>query len=97
MASDIASTLTRLSEKSRFLTERFKVVTRQRDEALERIATLQAELDSCKRRLEQLRIENEYLKVSSVLAPSAESVNATRATIKGIIAEIDRIMVDLKD
>lgn len=95
MASNFALTLQRLSEKSRFLTERFKVVLQQRDDALAKIEMLQKQLEQCRKQLETLRTENEYLKVSSVLAPTSETVEATRVVIKKLIAEIDRCMVEL--
>ena len=97
MASDIASTLTRLGEKSRLLTERFKVVTRERDEALGRIADLEKQVRDRERQLQLMRAELEYLKVSSVLAPTAESVTATRVMIRELIAEIDRCITELND
>ena len=97
MAFDLTSTLTRLSEKSRFLTERIKVVSAQRDEALERIGALEKELRDSKRQIQRLQSEIEYLKVSSVLAPTAESVTATRVMIRELISEIDRCLADLND
>lgn len=97
MPSDIASTLTRLSEKSRFLTERFKVVTRERDEAQARVAQLEKQLRDSRHQLQLMQAEIEYLKVSSVLAPTAESVTATRGLIRELISEIDRCLVELND
>lgn len=97
MTSDLETTLTRLAEKSRFLTERFKVVTRQRDEALARVASLEKDVLDRERQLQRMRAELEYLKVSSALAPTAESVTATRAMIRDLIAEIDRCIVELND
>lgn len=97
MPSDIASTLTRISEKSRFITDRYKVVTRERDEALARIAILEKELRDTRHQLQLMQTEVEYLKVSSVLAPTAESVTATRVMIRELISEIDRCLVELND
>ena len=97
MTSDIASTLARLGEKSRFLTERFKVVQRERDDALLKITDLEKELHDCKRKIQRMQTELEYLKISSVLAPTAESVVATRGIIRELIAEIDKCISELKD
>lgn len=97
MASEIASTLTRLGEKSRFLTERYKVVVRERDEALQANVELKARLRQCEQQLETLRVENEYLRVSSVMAPSADSVAATRMMIKELIAEVERCLEELRE
>ena len=97
MQTNIASTLDRLGEKSRFLTERFKVVAQQRDEALARVAELEKQLHDSRRQLQLLQTETEYLKVSSVLAPTAESVTQTRVMIREIISEIDRCLAELND
>ena len=97
MASDIASTLSRLSEKSRFLTERFKVVAHERDEALAKIGELEKQVRDRDRQVRLMKAELEYLKVSSVLAPTAESVTATRVMIRDIISEIDRCLAALND
>ena len=97
MASDLASTLARLSEKSRFLTERFKVVSLERDEASERIKVLEKQLHDRERQLQLMQSELEFFKVSSVLAPTAESVTATRVMIREIISEIDRCIADIND
>lgn len=97
MANDLETTLARLSEKSRFITDRFVVVSRQKDEALERVAALEKELHDRERQIQLLHTELEYLKVSSTLAPTAESVTATRAIMRELIREIDRCIVDLND
>lgn len=97
MASDLESTLRRISEKSRFLTERFRVVSEQLSQAHSHIAELENELKNRERRLEMLTTEVEYLRVSSILAPKAETVNATRSMLKELVREIDQCLADLKD
>ena len=97
MASDLDSTLKRLADKSRFLTERFKVVTLQRDEALAKIADLEKQLRDRDHSIELMQTEIEYLKVSSVLSPTSQSVAKTRAIIKGLIGDIDRCIADISD
>lgn len=97
MASDLETTLSRISEKSRFLTERFRVVSRQQAEAERRIAELESELHERNRRIQRLTAEIEYLRVSSALAPSADTVNATRAMIKELVREIERCIADLNE
>lgn len=97
MASDLSTTLNRIDEKSRFLTERFKVVRQERDEALEKIAELEKQLRERTHQLQLMQTELEYLKVSSVLAPTAESVTATRVMIRELISEIDRCIKELNE
>lgn len=97
MASDIESTLKRLSEKSRFLTERFKVVSQERDEAQTQVSELQKALAERDRKMQRMGVELEYLKVSSAISPTAETVEATRAILRGLIADIDRCIAELND
>lgn len=97
MAFDLESTLDRIGEKSRFLTERFKVVSRQRDEALATIAELQKQVRDREKQLQLMKAELEYLKVSSTIAPTAETVTATRVMIRELISEIDKCISDLKE
>lgn len=97
MAFDLESTLDRIGEKSRFLTERFKVVSRQRDEALSTIAELQKQVRDREKQLQLMKAELEYLKVSSTIAPTAETVTATRVMIRELISEIDKCISDLKE
>lgn len=97
MASDIATTLTRIAEKSRLLSERYKVVLQERDEAKGKITELEKQLHDSRRQIQLMKSELEFLKVSSVLAPTAESVTATRVMIRELISEIDRCLAELKD
>lgn len=97
MASELEPILTRIGEKSRLLTERYKVVLKERDEALNKIAELEEQLRDSRRQLQLMQSEVEFLKVSSVLAPTAESVTATRVMIRELISEIDRCLADLND
>lgn len=97
MASDLETTLNRISEKARFLTERFKVVSRRKDEAEARVAELEKALHDRDRQIQLMTAELEFLKVSSVLAPNAEAVNTTRTMIREMIRDIDRCIEDLND
>ena len=97
MASDLEAILNRISEKSRFLTERYKVVSRRKEEAEERVAELEKTLRDRDRQIQLMSAELEYLKVSSALAPTAESVNTTRTMIRELIRDIDRCIADLND
>lgn len=97
MASDLEATLNRLSEKSRFITERFRVVSRRKDEAEARIAELEKMVRDRDRQIQLMAAEIENLRVSSVLAPTADAVNATRAVIRDLIRDIDRCIADIND
>lgn len=49
------------------------------------------------RQIQLMAAEIENLRVSSVLAPTADAVNATRAVIRDLIRDIDRCIADIND
>lgn len=97
MATDLTETLHRISDKARFLTQRYEVVAKERADALDRVAELQSALDERDRELEKLRMRVEYLTVSSSLAPNEEEVAKTRARLSRLIRDIDSCIADLKE
>ena len=97
MASDLRNTLTRLSEKSRFLTQRYRRVSEERKQALDQVEDLRRTLRQRDKELQTLRMQVEYLTVVSTIAPSRESLDETRARIAGLMREIDRCIADLKE
>ena len=97
MTSDLRDTLNRLSEKSRFLTQRYRRVSEERKQALDQVEDLRRTLRQRDKELQTLRMQVEYLTVVSTIAPSRESLDETRARIAGLMREIDRCIADLKE
>ena len=87
--------LSRISEKMHVLAQRYGTVCQERTQALERIAELEKELRDKERRIEQLSLHNEYLSVSSTLAPDRDAVEKTRTIIADLVREIDRCIADI--
>lgn len=97
MASDLQESLLRIGEKARFLTQRYRVVSRERKQALEQIESLRRELAIRDKEIQTLRMQVEYLTVVTNIAPGRESVKETREVIAGLVREIDRCIADLKE
>ena len=97
MASDLRNTLTRLSEKSRFLTQRYRRVTEERRQALDQVKELRNTLQQRDKEIQTLRMQVEYLTVVSTIAPGHEQLEETRAKIASLMREIDRCIADLKE
>jgi hypothetical protein len=97
MADELNITLNRLGEKSRFLVERYRVVTQQRNNALSTIDELQKSLLERDKELQQLKLQVEYLTLSSSLTPDREALDKTAAIITGLVRDIDRCIADLKE
>lgn len=97
MASDLKETLTRLSEKSKFLTQRYIRVEEERDQALEEVRGLQNLLQERNKEIQSLKMQLEYLSVVSTIVPSRDALELTRAKIAGLVRDIDRCIADLNE
>lgn len=87
--------LSRISEKMHVLAQRYDTVCQERTQALKRIAELERELLDKEQRIEQLSLRNEYLSVSSTLAPDRDAIEKTRNIITELVREIDRCIADI--
>lgn len=87
--------LKRISEKAHIMVQRYDAVCQERTQALERIEALETELRDKQKRIEELQIRNQYLSVSSTLAPDRDAIDKTRATIANLVREIDRCIADI--
>lgn len=87
--------LSRISEKMHVLAQRYDTVCQERTQALERIAELERELLDKEQRIEQLSLRNEYLSVSSTLAPDRDAIEKARNIITELVREIDRCIADI--
>ncbi len=97
MASDLEQSIVRIGEKSRFLVDRYRIAIAQRDRALERIAELSRRLEAAERTIDSLRNQVSYLTMAANIAPTRESLDATRATIAELVREIDRCIADIAE
>ena len=96
MATELTEQLTRLGHKAELLVTRYESlqsdVRRLRDEVVE----LKSELAAANATIEKLKVDNEYLRVSSALAPDTESAIKTREILSGLVRELAACVADLK-
>ena len=97
MAIDLKQQLDRVTAKADLIIQCCQSLTRQRDEALGRIAELEALLAARDKELELLRIDNENLRVVSAVWPDRSEVENARALISELVRDIDRCILDLKE
>lgn len=95
MSSDYQQALTRLVEKARLLARRYEIVEGERDEALEKISQLQADIDKRDAEIARLKTEMENLVVVKTAFPSREAMAESRKYLTGLMREIDQCIKDL--
>ena len=97
MASDLQQSLQRIGEKSRFLTQRYRVVEQERRQALEEVARLRKELEARNREIQTMKMKIDYLTMVSSVAPDHDAVLKVKTVISGLVRDIDRCIADLND
>ena len=95
MASDLAEQLERISDKSRLLLIRFGELQKRNAALTSELQDMRATLVSRDAEIEKLRLELEYLRIATNIAPDSKSKEAVYATISDLVREIDRCINDL--
>jgi uncharacterized protein YhaN len=83
--------------KARLLTERYHIVLRQRDEAIERNNVLSDELQKSRAKIEHLESELNYLRMASTIEPSRDDIDNTREYLAELVWEIDKCINQLSN
>ena len=97
MASDLAEQLERISDKSRLLLIRFGELQKRNAALTSELQDMRATLVARDAEIEKLRLELEYLRIATNIAPDSKSKEAVYATISDLVREIDRCITDLKE
>ncbi len=95
MAGDIQQQLERLKFKADLLTKRYVDVLSERDEAMDKIAQLEALIERQKKDLQRLEHELEYQKIATTISQSSEDVERSRAVLTELMREIDSCINEL--
>lgn len=97
MAVNLKQQLERVAAKADLIVERCHRLTEQRDEALRRVAELEKELEASRKETSRLHVDNEYLRLASALCPDRKEIENARSLISGLVRDIDRCILDLKE
>ena len=97
MAVDLKQQLERVAAKADLIIERCRRLTIQRDEALAKAADLERQLAERDSEIGRLKVDNEYLGLASALCPDRKEIENARSLISGLVRDIDRCILDLKE
>ena len=97
MAGDLKQQLERGAAKADLIIERCRRLTIQRDEALAKAADLERQLAERDSEIGRLKVDNEYLRLASALCPDRKEIENARSLISGLVRDIDRCILDLKE
>jgi len=97
MSVNLKQQLDRVAAKADLIVERCRQLVNERDALNDKIAKLEAMLADQEAENDKLRIDNEYLRVVSVLCPDRKEIEKARSLISGLVRDIDRCILDLKE
>ena len=97
MAVDLKQQLKRVAAKADLVVTRCRRLEQQKTAAEQRIAELESSLADAQLKIEQLTLDNEYLRVASIICPDRTQVEKVRSLISGLVRDIDRCILDLKE
>lgn len=95
MATDLHSTIERILNKSSVLVEKYHALEAEKLNAELKIRQLQEEIATLKKELEQLRQDNEYLRMARTIAPSYEQLAESRTIISQLVRDVDKCISQL--
>lgn len=97
MAANLTQTLKRLSDKCDTLAAKYEELSalcKSKDDTIEEL-TQQAE--QLRIDLQKAQLDNQYLRLSHKIAPDRDQVQEGKALIAGLVREIDRCILLLKE
>lgn len=95
MAKELQDTLARIIGKSTVMVERYHAIAAAKAATDEEIAAVRAENEKLRIEIERVKRENEYLRMAHAIAPTPESVAASKSMISKIVRDIDKCINQL--
>ncbi len=95
--SELQQRIESVARKATLLSTRCQLLRREKAEALETIARLEATVAEQAKRIEELTTKLEYMTVVSVIEPSASERYAVRQRLSRLLHDIDLCIADLSD
>lgn len=97
MAVDLKQQLDRVAAKADLIVEKYQQTVGQLKEANEIAAELRVKLDKAYAEIERLKVDNEHLTMASALTPDRKEIENVRSLLSGLVRDIDRCILDLKE
>lgn len=97
MAGELQQTIDRVNAKMQILLDRYARMEALRNQLSERILELEAALEKARVENQQLRTENEFLKIATTIVPDRNDVRQTRALLSELVREIDKCIAELNE
>lgn len=97
MSVNFEQRLNEINAKTRMLTQRYRYVVMQRNDALERLSQVSDELEKAKKRIDELSCQVEYLRMASAIEAVDGDIEQSRKFLSELVWEIDKCISQLSE
>lgn len=95
MAGELQAQIERLKHKTSLFQSRYAILMGQKLEAQATIREHESTIRRLQQEIAELKQQLEFMRVTTVLAPSRDDIEATRTTLTQLVREINRCIKDL--
>ncbi len=97
MVTEYQQTIERIRHKAELIIQRYNILLQEKRNSEVKISELEELILRQKKEIEQLQLENEYLKVATTIVPDRNKVEQSRALLSELVREIDKCILELKE
>ena len=95
MAESLSEIFERMLQKQGIVIE--KALQEKCGQLMEENSSLAAELEAQKKEIQQLKLENDYLKIARSIAPDRETLENSRRVIAKLVRDVDKCIEQLNE
>lgn len=97
MASDLQTTLERITSKAEVLVEKYNALESSKQAVEQENASLKERVASLERQIEKLEREYEYLQLARTVSPTREDIRKNQAMLAELVQDIDKCISQLME
>jgi len=97
MSVNFEQRLNDINAKTRMLVQRYRYVAAQRDEALRQLSVANGEIESARKRIDELTKQVEYLRMASAVEVVGGDIEQSRKFLSELVWEIDKCISQLSE
>ena len=97
MADDLESRISRIESKLVAMLEKYRRLEAEKEEYQRKTAELAGDVDKLTKQIEQLKLDNDYLRMARAINSSAAELSQSKAILTQLVRDVDKCIAQLTD
>lgn len=97
MADDLESRISRIESKLVVMLEKYRRLEAEKEEYQRKTAELAGDVDKLTKQIEQLKLDNDYLRMARAINSSAAELSQSKAILTQLVRDVDKCIAQLTD